>query len=293
MQAPLPVGLVGAGPWASVAHAPMLAAGPHTELAGIWARRPEAAEELARRHGTRAFGELDALLEACEAVAFAVPPDVQPELAARAARAGKAILLEKPLALSPSSARSLTDAVDEASVGSMMVLTWRFAPVVREFIATAASEAYFGGRARFISGGLLRGSEFATSWRLEHGPLFDLGPHVLDLLDAALGRIVSVHSALGDAHGLSHLALEHEGGATSVASLCGNCAVDPSLAGAELFGPSGRIAVDCKGLRSAAFPNIAAEFALAAREREHPLDIHHGLRLQELLAEAQHSLATS
>ncbi|MGH9299977.1 MAG: Gfo/Idh/MocA family protein, partial [Acidimicrobiales bacterium] len=104
MQAPLPVGLVGAGPWASVAHAPMLAAGPHTELAGIWARRPEAAEELARRHGTRAFGELDALLEACEAVAFAVPPDVQPELAARAARAGKAILLEKPLALSPSSA---------------------------------------------------------------------------------------------------------------------------------------------------------------------------------------------
>jgi predicted dehydrogenase len=71
------VGLVGAGPWAEMLHAPMLAGGPETTLAGVWARRPEAARALAEAHGSRAVGSLEELWEVCEAVAFAVPPDVQ------------------------------------------------------------------------------------------------------------------------------------------------------------------------------------------------------------------------
>ncbi|HPJ19491.1 MAG TPA: gfo/Idh/MocA family oxidoreductase, partial [Actinomycetota bacterium] len=36
---PVRVGLVGAGPWAEILHAPMLAAGPETTLAVVYARR--------------------------------------------------------------------------------------------------------------------------------------------------------------------------------------------------------------------------------------------------------------
>ncbi|MDQ1396460.1 MAG: hypothetical protein QOG64_1719, partial [Acidimicrobiaceae bacterium] len=43
MTGALAVGLVGAGPWATMVHAPVLSAGPETLLAGVWARRPEAA----------------------------------------------------------------------------------------------------------------------------------------------------------------------------------------------------------------------------------------------------------
>ncbi|MBV9935452.1 MAG: Gfo/Idh/MocA family oxidoreductase, partial [Actinobacteria bacterium] len=92
----LDVGLVGAGPWAQFVHGPMLAAGPETRLAGVWARRPEAADELAVRFGSQAFATYDDLLDGCDAVAFAVPPMVQAELAVTAAQAGKALLLEKP-----------------------------------------------------------------------------------------------------------------------------------------------------------------------------------------------------
>ena len=94
----LRVGLVGAGPWAEMFHAPMLAAGPRTSLAAVWARRPEAAEELATSYGAPHVSSFDDLLEACDAVAFAVPPSVQAELAPRAAQADKHLLLEKPLA---------------------------------------------------------------------------------------------------------------------------------------------------------------------------------------------------
>jgi hypothetical protein len=146
MGDPLKVGLVGAGPWASLAHAPMLARSPAIELAGIWARRPELAAELATANATRSFEQLDALFDACEAVAFAVPPDVQAELASRAARAGKAVLLEKPLATSLTLARSLTDAVLTSGVGSLMFLTWRYSSVVREFLDSAAGTGSAAGR---------------------------------------------------------------------------------------------------------------------------------------------------
>ena len=42
------VGLVGAGPWAGLFTAPLLAAGPACTLTAVWARRSELAEQLSR-----------------------------------------------------------------------------------------------------------------------------------------------------------------------------------------------------------------------------------------------------
>ncbi len=39
------------------------------------------------KHGAPSFERIEELFDACEAVAFSVPPDVQADLAARAARA--------------------------------------------------------------------------------------------------------------------------------------------------------------------------------------------------------------
>src|SRR5215211_6624994 len=108
MVDPVRVGLVGAGPWASLFTAPVLATGPHCTLAAVWARRADAAERLAARHGVTAVTSFEDLLGCCEAVAFAVPPDVQADLAARAATAGMAVLLEKPIGLDLGQAERLT-----------------------------------------------------------------------------------------------------------------------------------------------------------------------------------------
>src|SRR5437868_12427095 len=216
MSEPLAMGLVGAGPWAGRAHAPALAAGPVTRLAGVWARRPEASAELAGRHGAPAFERIDELFDACEAVAFSVPPDVQAELAVRAARAGKAVLLEKPLAMDLAGAERLAGEIEAAGVGSQMVLSFRYAATTRAFLDRAAEIEPIGGHAAYITA--VREGPFATPWRLEHGALLDLGPHVLDLLDAALGRITGV-TAHGDPRRWCGLLLEHETGAVSEASL--------------------------------------------------------------------------
>ena len=134
MDEPVRVGLVGAGPWAHMVHAPVLAAGPATTLVGVWARRPDAAAELAAEHGATAFENYDDLVAACEAVAFSVPPDVQVPLAITAARAGRALLLEKPLGLDLDGAERLAGAVADAGAISQVVLTWRYSSAVRAFL---------------------------------------------------------------------------------------------------------------------------------------------------------------
>ena len=291
MSAPLRVGLAGAGPWARNVHAPTLAAGPETSLAGVWSRTEESAAALAAVHGVPTFPSFDALLDACEAVAIAVPPAVQPELAVRAARAGKALMLEKPLAPDVAGAEQIAAAVAEAGVGSLMVLTYRFAPQVRSFLEEAASFDATGGRACFLSGAFLGGDYARSAWRKESGVLLDVGPHILDLVDAALGPTVGVR-AHGDPHGWVGVLLEHESGAVSEVSISCVAAITPSRTEVELFGPSGSLAVDGRAdSREYVFANLRADLATVARTGgPHPCDAQRGLYIQQLVDRVSRAL---
>jgi len=97
-SAPLRFGLVGTGYWAHIAHAPALASTEGIELAAVWGRDPRAAAALAAEYQAAPYEEIEAMLAAVDGVAFAVPPDVQAPIAAAAARAGKHLMLEKPIA---------------------------------------------------------------------------------------------------------------------------------------------------------------------------------------------------
>jgi predicted dehydrogenase len=291
---PVRVGVVGAGPWSGLIHAPMFANHPRTTLAGVWARRPGAAEEVASPYGAPGFSSFDALLDRCDALSFAVPPDVQADMAATAARAGKALLLEKPLALGVGPAEQLVDAIDRAGVPNQLDLTWRYADVVRSFLRDVDAAVPVGGRARFITDAYL-GSVFATPWRLEHGPLLDVGPHLIDLLEAALGTVVGIR-AHGDPHRWIGLLLEHDGGLASEVSISAYAPVGagrsgevaPIRAGAEVYTSGGAVEVDTSDVFDATtVTRIVDEFVATVEHRSpHRLDAHHGLHLQRLLATA-------
>jgi predicted dehydrogenase len=285
-HSPVKVGLVGAGPWARGVHAPVLATGPETELTAVWARRPDAARETAAPYGATVASRFEELLDACEAVAFAVPPDVQAELAGRAAKAGKALLLEKPVGLDVPSARRLVDAIDEAGVVSQVVLTNRYHPAAQEFVRAAKAIEVAGARSCCLSGAFL-GGDFATPWRLEHGALLDLGPHILDLLDAAMGPIVRVRGT-GDPRRWVELTCEHESGAVSQASLSGSVEVRTGIMRVELFGPHPELVYDSADLDHAeCWPVLRQAFATAVRTGvPGELDARRGLYLQELIAQA-------
>jgi predicted dehydrogenase len=248
-------------------------------------RRCPGAGRASRRPRRR---QLDALLERCEAIAFAVPPDVQAELAPRAARAGKHLLLEKPLALTLEPARRLVDAADAARVVTLVMLTNRFRAEAEAFLEAARSFETVGARAVFVTGGFLEGP-FATPWRREHGALLDLGPHVLDLLQAAIGPIEAIEGR-GDPRRWITLSCAHAGGAVSQVALSGSIPVGETIRRYELYGPRGVLAWDASVRQDPPWPRIRREFAAAVRAgRPHWLDARHALGIQELLERAQRS----
>ncbi len=283
------VGLVGAGPWATVMHAPLLAGGPGTSLEAVWARREDAATELAHQYGASVAGSFEDLLERCDAIAFAVPPDVQASLAPRAAAAGKHLLLEKPLAFSLADAERLAAAVDEAGVSTLLFLTNRFTAEGREFVRRVAEAEPQGAQASFIGGGSLPGSLFATPWRVARGALLDLGPHVLDLLVTALGPVAEI-TAAGDPTRVVALTTRHESGLLGQALLSITTANAEGALVCKVHTDTGPVVFNSSEVAddTQVLSTIAREFSDTVRTGvPHALDVHRGLMLQRLLEQAE------
>jgi predicted dehydrogenase len=287
----LRVGLVGTGPWAAKVHAPGLADHPGTTLTAVWSRRPEPARELAENHGAVAAGSFDELLARVDAVAFAVPPAVQGDLARKAAEAGKHLILEKPIAGDLASAQRLADAVSTAGVAALVMLTLRFSAQTRDWLAGLAEDGgWRGGGTRWLSGALLGGAYQGSAWRQDDGALADIGPHALDLMDAALGKITKVLASHQAPDDLWQLVLEHEGGATSTATLSLRLPIDPTVVEFAVYGEHGyRILSRRAGSSSESYTALLDDFAamVACGATSHPCDVHRGLHLQRVIHEAR------
>ncbi|WP_434451703.1 Gfo/Idh/MocA family protein [Lentzea sp. E54] len=287
MDEQLRVGLVGAGPWAQMIHAPGIANHPGTTLTGVWARRPETAAELAHAHGAEPFSGYSAMLSTVDAVAFCVPPGVQGPMAIEAARAGKHLVLEKPIAESVEVASTLVDAVTEAGVASLVVLTRRYAPETKEMLAQLhRTGGWTGADSRWISGALLDGPFSNSPWRHDKGALDDVGPHAFDLLDAALGEITDVLAANVSDTGLWQLILQHSGGATSTVSLCLSLPLQPPFADFTVFGTNGARTLtnrDTPALEC--FTNLLDDFVAMVHSgtTAHECDARRGLHLQRII----------
>ena len=166
---PLRVGVVGTAYWAREVHASGIQ-GSTAELAGVWGRNEVARQEVAAQHGVRAFRAFRELLDAVDIVTFAVPPAVQPELAIRAAEAGKHVILEKPIALGAREAEAIAEAVSSHEVASLVFFTRRFVPEITEAIAEARRADWAEARVVAHNPAMATASPFAGSaWRQEPG----------------------------------------------------------------------------------------------------------------------------
>ncbi|MBY6367605.1 Gfo/Idh/MocA family protein [Rhodococcoides corynebacterioides] len=284
------IGLVGAGPWARQAAVPALTAHDDVDFAGVWARRPEAAAAVAP--GVPVLDSVDALIDAVDAVAFAVPPEVQAELAVRAAEAGRHVLLDKPIAGTVADAERLAAAVDRAGVSSMVTLTRRFAGETRAFLQDARAQRTVGLTATWLSGALLGGEYAGSAWRHDGGALMDVGPHVVDLAEAVLGPVTDVPFARRDAESDTwSLTLDHDGRVSQVA-LSMRTPVRPSVLRVSASGPDGLVdLLDRTTPPDRCYTVLLDEFLQSVRtDTPHEFSVHRGLHLQRVLAQVTERL---
>jgi predicted dehydrogenase len=282
--------MVGTGYWANEVHGAGVAAHPDAELVGVWGRDPEKAARVAARHGAAAFAEVDELLDAVDAVVFAVPPQVQADVAVRAAEAGKHLLLEKPIATSLDAADRLVDAVAQHQVSTVVFFTERFVPARESWLRDRIASAPLGARATWLASLQTPGNPFADSpWRQEDGALWDVGPHALSILVPALGPVTAITGCRG--HGdLVSLVLLHESGATSTLQLSLTMPPEATRFEVEMYDEHGwRVRPHDERDILATQQRAVSELveAIRAGRTEHRCDVRFGRTVVEVLDRAE------
>src|ERR671930_125589 len=134
-----PIALVGAGSIVNDAHLPAYRKAGFTVI-GIYDLQPERAQKTAARFDIpTVYPDLDTLLSGpATIVDVAVPAQENPAIAERVAQAGKALLLQKPLAEDLAGARAIAAAVERAGIVAAVNQQARWMPAalaMRDLIA--------------------------------------------------------------------------------------------------------------------------------------------------------------
>ncbi|MFF2481763.1 Gfo/Idh/MocA family protein [Paenibacillus sp. NPDC058071] len=171
-------------------------------MKAICGRNAEALEQARSQ-----FGWEDAVTDWRELIArddidlidINAPSDAHKEIAIEAAKAGKHLFCEKPLALSLADSREMLAAAEEAGVKHMVGFSYRFAPAVKlakKLIEEGRIGRIYHFRATFLQDWIMD-PEFPLVWRLQKeiagsGSHGDLGAHLIDMARYLAGEIKDV-----------------------------------------------------------------------------------------------------
>ena len=123
------VAVIGYG-WVATAHIQAINATAHAQVAAVFSSRPQDDAALSARHGSaiQSYTDLAAMLKRPDihAVSICSYPSQHVEHVLAAAKAGKHIILEKPITLSLKDAKAVSAAVAKAKVKTCVCFECRF-----------------------------------------------------------------------------------------------------------------------------------------------------------------------
>ena len=185
------IGVVGAGYFGRF-HALKVAAGARSVLVGVHDAVAGRAEGLAAEAGCAALG-WEALLGACDAVVIASPAASHHAMAAAALRAGRHVLVEKPVATSLAEADALVELARAGGLVLQVGHLLRYSPERAAIVARMARPAYI--ECTRVAPFKARGTDVSV--------VLDLMVHdldmVLSLVDAKLEAVEAVGARVASA----------------------------------------------------------------------------------------------
>ncbi|MBP7141830.1 MAG: Gfo/Idh/MocA family oxidoreductase [Opitutaceae bacterium] len=197
------VGIIGYG-WASTAHIQAINATPQAQVVAVYSSRPQDSDALSARYGGRieTYTDLGAMLRRTDmqVVSVCSLPSQHPTQVIAAARAGKHVIIEKPISLNLADALAVGEAIRAAGVRSCVCFEARFSS---QFLATkAVIDAGLLGDIHYAEVDYYHGvgpwyGQFRWNTARSNGgsSLLSAGCHALDALLLCMGgNVVTVSS---------------------------------------------------------------------------------------------------
>jgi predicted dehydrogenase len=203
LREPVRVAIIGAGAVSDYHHVPGLRLDPRAELVAACDSNPALLERRKKDWDlTRVTTDAEALCADpdIDAVIIATPNYTHRDIAVAAARHGKHVLCEKPLALNAGEVRQMYEAARDNGVVHMTAFTYRFAPSMR-YLRHLLKGGSLGTPRHFRSQRFLDWPETSWGWRQYQdkagaGDLFDMTIHRIDFAIDLLGPIERVCGAV-------------------------------------------------------------------------------------------------
>lgn len=195
-------GIIGAGDVCEKKSAPAMWKVAHSEVKTVMRRNREKAEDFANRHHIKNWTtDFNDLLNDAEinAIYIATPPDSHAELTIKAAQAGKAVYVEKPMANTVAECEAMIEACTKADVPLFVAYYRRVLPgflKVKELIENQTIGMVKEVRIEMLQALRVETDTRPDNWRLNPeiatgGYFSDLASHQLDYLDFLFGEIIS------------------------------------------------------------------------------------------------------
>jgi predicted dehydrogenase len=195
-------GIMGCGDVATKKVAPSFKHTPGATLVAVSAKRRKHAEAFAKQFDiARVYDSVEDMLVAPEvrAVYIATPPHLHHPFTLAAARAGKHVLCEKPMALNTAQCQEMVEVCRSNGVQLMVAYYRRFWPQtarIKSLIDHGELGEIVNARIQ-VMGNVMFEPEGVRQWKLNYelsggGFLMDVGCHRIDLLLHLLGDVVDV-----------------------------------------------------------------------------------------------------
>jgi len=224
----LRVACIGMGWWSDVL-ADAITRSSKLKIVACFSRSEEKRQAFAKKYGCRTASSYTAILEdtEVEAIVNTTPNDAHLETTRQAARAGKHVFLDKPIANSVSDGRAITEVCRRAGVVLALGYQRRRESHFRWIKKQIDGGAF--GRLVNAEANISRdrlGQVDLSSWRytaagMPGGVMLQIGVHYADVLDYLIGPIKAVSGRFaqlvlpGDNPDVASLVFEHENGALS------------------------------------------------------------------------------
>ncbi len=220
------VGIVGYG-WVAGAHIAALNAIPHAQVTAICSTRPLDAAQLSAKHGgnIKCFASLDEMVQdpAIHVVSICSYPQDHAKHAIAAAKAGKHLIIEKPLALKWEDCLAVQTAVQAAGVKVCVCFECRFSSqflTIKAVIDQGLIGKIHYGEVDYYHGVGPWYGQFRWNTRKDAGgsSLLSAGCHALDALLLCMGEDVASVSSYSS-HSINKDFAKYEYPTTSVTIL--------------------------------------------------------------------------
>ena len=182
--------IIGAGDIARKRHIPAIMQAPNGTLVGFYNRHYDRTRELAEQYGGCAYQSYQEIWDDkdVDAVLISSPPESHAEIAIAAMKAGKHVLLEKPMTLSVKEAEEIADVANRYDRKLMMLHIQRYYDAhqkAKELLAAGAIgdlltiRSVLGNNDRSILAGVPK-----AGWQ---DALYNVGIHRIDLMRWLVG----------------------------------------------------------------------------------------------------------